>query len=228
MATDTTTAATTTVGGDFDFDDERVQTIVLMRHGVAAHNFEGADLCSPSLLDPPLTLHGKMGAIQAGDKIRTWWKAANNNPNYDGCSVVGNHSSIDLIVTSPLTRCLQTTMHAFLPGDDYGDDCRRDDGGDGAWIPIVCLEHLREACGKHYPDKRREKSVLLVSHFSYFFSMPRIWVAPRRLYFDRLQLHLILSIRRRDDFSRLYMLFSRYLVYCYRNFGGQWFISIRP
>jgi hypothetical protein len=181
MATSTSVATTTT-------GDERVQTIVFMRHGVAAHNFEGADLYSPSLFDPPLTLQGKMGAIQAGDKIRTWWKS--NHPD------LGSGNSMYLILTSPLTRCLQTAMHAFLPGDDY-DHC-----GGGGWIPIFCVENLREACGKHYPDKRREKSVLKVSFCSLSYG--------RCLAYGMFQLCI-------------YWISANVisLVYC-RNVGGQW------
>jgi hypothetical protein len=141
-------------------------------------------LYSPSLLDPPLTIQGKMSAIQAGDKIRTWWKEATrkNHPNDESS---GRHSMVDIILTSPLTRCLQTTIHAFLPGDDYycHHHHRRGDHG-GGWIPIACLENLREACGKHYPDKRREKSVLMVSsrHSLFLLFSMRAWDTPAQRY----------------------------------------------
>jgi phosphohistidine phosphatase SixA len=120
--------------------EERIQTVVFMRHAAARHNFHGAELDSPSLFDPPLVAQGKIAALQAGEGIRTWWHTTQ----------VGE--PIELIITSPLTRCIQTTVIAFLPGDDYERH-----------TPIHCAEEVREAFGMHYPDKRRDKSVLMVS-----------------------------------------------------------------
>ena len=119
-------------------DQTRTQTIVFLRHGVAAHNFRGAELTSPSLFDPSLTYDGKLAAVNAGERIKHWWRQHN--------------ASIDLILCSPLTRTLQTTSLAFLP-DEYSESSPR----------ILCVENLREAFGIHYPDKRRERSVLVVS-----------------------------------------------------------------
>ena len=151
---------------------ERVQTIVLMRHGVAAHNFQGADLNSPSLFDPALTQHGKMAAVQAGDKVKLWWQTARTTTatqsslsHVTGDAISSGASRrIELIVSSPLTRCLQTTFYAFgVPGDDYQSDAGYNNNHQSSSTPpILCVESLREACGKHYPDQRRPKSELEV------------------------------------------------------------------
>jgi hypothetical protein len=125
---------------------ERTQTVVFMRHAVARHNLPDPhtgrppDLHSPALLDPPLVTRGKAAALEAGVRIRTWWHMTQYG------------EPIELIVTSPLTRCIQTSVCAFLPGDSYEYH-----------TPMICFEDVREAFGSHYPDRRREKSVLQVS-----------------------------------------------------------------
>lgn len=113
---------------------------MFLRHGVAHHNFHGADLRSPQLFDPPLTRDGKISAVQAGDKIQYWWSTTQG----------GNR--IETVITSPLSRTLQTATLAFLPGEAYGEEC----------VPFLCVENVREAYGMHYPDKRRKRSVLMV------------------------------------------------------------------
>jgi len=138
-----------TASANAEREQQRVQTVVFVRHGVARHNVLGADgrrpnLEDPALWDPPLLLEGKLGAVQVGQAIQTWWRTTQAG------------EQIDLIVTSPLTRCIQTATLAFLPGDRYNDAA----GGDPASAQLVCKEDVREAFGKHYPDKRREKSVL--------------------------------------------------------------------
>ena len=118
--------------------DDRLQTLVFIRHGVARHNFEGADLRDPALFDPPLVPEGRGHVAMAGHSIRRFFQ------------VLGRE--IGVVLTSPLTRCLQTSSLAFLPGDDYSTERTK----------IVCCEELREAYGVHYPDKRRSKSDLEV------------------------------------------------------------------
>jgi broad specificity phosphatase PhoE len=96
-----------------------------------------------SFMDPPLVAQGKVAAIQAGEAIRSWWKLEQSRNELSRCQ---------LIVTSPLSRCIQTTLLAFgLPGDFYTDD---------TCLPMVSVEAVREAYGTNYPDKRRCKSVL--------------------------------------------------------------------
>jgi hypothetical protein len=88
------------------------QSIVFVRHGIARHNLlddkgNPPNLNNPELFDPPLVLEGKKQAFDAGERLRIWWHTTQ----------VGEH--LELVITSPLTRCLQTTALAFLPGDRY-------------------------------------------------------------------------------------------------------------
>ena len=128
-------------------DNRRVQTIMFVRHGVAKHNLRDPNtnlplnLHDPSLLDPSLVLQGKQQALEAGDLIRQWFRTQNLD--------------IELVITSPLTRCLQTTSLAFLPGEEYCFDRQEP--------KIMVMDQIREAYGMHYPDKRRDKSLLMVS-----------------------------------------------------------------
>jgi len=124
------------------------------RHGIARHNVrdsrtgQGPNLEDPAWLDPPLIRQGRVEALAVGDTIRGWWRHNKTTPS----------DRIELIVTSPLTRCLQTAALAFLPGlSDDGDDAYEDDIDPA---PTVCVEDVREAFGVHYPDRRRRKSVL--------------------------------------------------------------------
>jgi broad specificity phosphatase PhoE len=126
----------------------KTQTVVFMRHGIAQHNIIQSNgttpnLLDPNLFDPPLVRNGKLQALDAGERLRMWWKMTQG----------GNQ--IELVIVSPLTRCLQTVSLAFLPGDQYSKSCKGEP-------TIVCVEHVREAFGMHYPDRRRRKSLLAV------------------------------------------------------------------
>ncbi len=129
---------------------ERIQTVVFLRHGVAKHNvIDPTTGKQPvGLLDPPLIVTGKTAAVQAGCTIQSWWKNCSNSSS----------DSIELIVTSPLTRCLQTTTLAFLiPPADYDDDYRQSPP------TVVCKEDVREAFGMNWEDRLLgEKSLLEV------------------------------------------------------------------
>jgi broad specificity phosphatase PhoE len=126
----------------------RKQTVVFVRHGIARHNLidpqtgKPPDLTDKNLLDPPLVRDGKFQAIEMGDRLKTWWSA-----NQTG--------QIELVISSPLTRCLQTATLAFLPGDRYANEINEP--------RMTCVESIREAYGMHYPDQRRKKSFLMVS-----------------------------------------------------------------
>ena len=117
---------------------EKKQVVIFMRHGIARHNLRDprtgqvADHRDPSLLDPGLVYEGQVMAIRAGHDVQRI------QPN------------IDLLVCSPLTRCIQTTLLAFLPGEKPAP-------------PVLAKEDVREAFGMCYPDKRRSKSHLTVS-----------------------------------------------------------------
>lgn len=138
------TNMTTTQSGN-----ERIQNVVFLRHGVARHNLrdpvtgEGPDIEHPSLLDPPLVYQGKQQALAAGETLRTWFRTTQLGED------------LELVITSPLTRCLQTSTLAMLPGDFYTSNGQKEP-------KFLCTEAVREAYGMHYPDKRREKSLLVV------------------------------------------------------------------
>ena len=132
--------------------EEKIQKVAFIRHGVASHNLPDPRtgkrpwLEDPSLWDPALVLSGKEQALRAGENLKTWWTTTQLG------------EKIEIVVTSPLTRCIQTTMLAFLPGDVYtNSDARIGEP------KILCSELVREAFGMHYPDKRRSKSLLEVS-----------------------------------------------------------------
>ena len=127
----------------------RKQTVVFVRHGIARHNIidpetgKTPNLEDPSLLDPPLLRDGKFQAVDVGERLRAWWDTTQGGRR------------IELVISSPLTRCLQTATLAFLPGDLYCRNIKEP--------TIVCTDSIREAYGMHYPDKRRNKSFLMVS-----------------------------------------------------------------
>jgi hypothetical protein len=169
----TTTTAPTKVDNHI-----KVQTLVFIRHGIAAHNIT-QNYSDPNMIDAPLVMEGKVRSIQTGIDVKNWFrtrKQQQKQPNNSNNTSKGSKSNIDLFVTSPLTRCIQTMTIAFLPGDDYTDD----DDDDYATvntdsvittpqqkqlkslIPIICHEDVREAFGTNYPDKRRSKSILKV------------------------------------------------------------------
>jgi bisphosphoglycerate-dependent phosphoglycerate mutase len=135
---------------------EHIQNVVFLRHGVAKHNLLDPttglqpNLEDPNLFDPPLVLGGKEQALQAGEHLKKLGVKA------------------EVCFTSPLTRCIQTATLAFLPGDRYTE---------GREEPkFFCTAMIREAYGKHHPDRRRNKSVLEVGQIN------------RRLYFFRSEL----------------------------------------
>jgi broad specificity phosphatase PhoE len=121
---------------------ERVQPVIFVRHGVAWHNVlnpQGGGGHRHDLFDPPLTTDGKMQAVLVGDTIRGWLRQQRpREPQY-------------MVLTSPLTRCLQTAMYAFgIPSDSSSHTT----------TTFQCHENLREACGIHKCDARRTKSEL--------------------------------------------------------------------
>lgn len=127
---------------------EKIQRVAFVRHGVARHNLLDPaggrpNLEDPALFDPALVFQGKQQALEAGERLKIWWRTT----QFD--------KDVELVVTSPLTRCIQTSMLGFLPGDSYTIDGRREP-------KFYCTELVREAFGMHYPDKRRQKSILKV------------------------------------------------------------------
>ena len=143
---------------------QRRQSIIILRHGVAVHNVpdprtkQYPDLFDPLVTDPPLIPQGTQQASQIALKIQQFLAAT-------------GRTNVDLVFCSPLRRCLQTASLAFppqqktcsraaattttitspvLPAEPSypGDRCPR----------ILVNELVREACGLHYPDKRRDRS----------------------------------------------------------------------
>jgi phosphohistidine phosphatase SixA len=133
----------------------KIQKVVFVRHGVARHNLldpvtgQRPNLEDPALFDPPLVFHGKQQALEVGERLKMWRDSTQ----------LGDE--VELVITSPLTRCIQTTMLGFLPGDCYTARGRHEP-------KIYCTELVREAFGMHYPDKRREKSLLMVGGYTDF------------------------------------------------------------
>eukprot|EP00934_Nitzschia_sp_Nitz4_P000252 Nitzschia sp. Nitz4//scaffold41_size133979//51842//52612//NITZ4_003343-RA/size133979-snap-gene-0.102-mRNA-1//1//CDS//3329551458//252//frame0 len=153
--------------------EEKIQRVAFIRHGVAKHNVLDAagnrpDIHTIEYWDPPLLYQGKRQALEAGERLKLWWKSA-----FKG-------EQIQLIVTSPLTRCLQTATLGFLPGDVYADRQAIDPEP-----TFYCTELVREAIGEHYSDKRRIKSLLQKhwSHVEFETDMPEddeLWFPDHR------------------------------------------------
>lgn len=126
--------------------EEKRQTVVFVRHGVARHNLldsktgKPADVKDPNLFDPPLLLEGKKQAVEVGERIRVWWHTTQAG------------EQLELVISSPLTRCLQTTGLAFLGGDRYTKDLPEP--------TLACMDAVREAYGMSYPDRRRNRDML--------------------------------------------------------------------
>mmetsp|Transcript_179 Transcript_179/g.216 ORF Transcript_179/g.216 Transcript_179/m.216 type:complete len:232 (-) Transcript_179:1506-2201(-) len=125
--------------------EEKRQTIVFMRHGVAQHNVLDKDgrppsLKDPEMFDPPLVAEGKCQVLDAGERLRIWWHTTQMG------------EQIELVICSPLTRCLQTAALALLPGERYFRGF--------AEPTFCCMELIREAYGMSYPDRRRTKELL--------------------------------------------------------------------
>jgi hypothetical protein len=156
-------------------DGKRKRIIVLIRHGIALHNVidprtgQPCNYCDPYFFDSPLILDDTTmdDMIQMGKNVKEWFKKQ-------------HHPNVELIITSPLTRCIQTALIAF--GGNHHHHHSNNKSNDifpqqqqihqqqnrsqtldnNHEIPIICKEVVREAYGKHYPDKRKEKSKLMV------------------------------------------------------------------
>ena len=93
------------------------KTIYLIRHGVARHNIRGPhgekpDLLDPSYTDPELIRQGEIQASVLGDQLRRRGLTIDDN----SMNMEDNDDTIkpiELVVCSPLTRCLQTASHIF-------------------------------------------------------------------------------------------------------------------
>ena len=115
-----------------------MKNIYMIRHGVALHNVmhDKVDHADPSLFDSHLIPEGQKQAELMGQSF-----------------FQKKEHPVDLIVSSPLTRCLQTAECFARAGNFY--KCS---------LPstAVCHEGLREIFGIHQADRRRKKSELQV------------------------------------------------------------------
>ncbi|CAK9144953.1 unnamed protein product [Ilex paraguariensis] len=145
-------------GGPSLFPLQRCKTLHLVRHAQGIHNVDGDKnykaYMSPEYFDAHLTPLG-------------WQQVDNLRKHVHAC---GLSKRVDLVITSPLLRTMQTAVGVF-GGDGYTD--RMDivplmvanaGNSDRAAIsslnspPIVALELCREHLGVHPCDKRRSIS----------------------------------------------------------------------
>jgi broad specificity phosphatase PhoE len=146
------------------------KTIHFQRHGQGYHNlicdmlrernqpidFESCDpTLNPMLrmefLDPPLTHSGILQSKAAAKRRRRHQT---------------HTSSPQLIIVSPLLRCLQTAQHTF--GEQYRDD--DNDDNDGTRIPWIAHEGCREELGLLVGNKRRCRSEIMADYSHVDFS----------------------------------------------------------
>ena len=127
---------------------QQQKKIYFIRHGVARHNVPDHTGQMPNLFDerytdPQLIKQGEMQACQLGAKLRQMGLISDDmTRSSDTMDVDGNEMRhIDLVVCSPLTRCIQTALHVFPNVNS-----------------ICCHGDAREAFGMHYPDRRSKLS----------------------------------------------------------------------
>ena len=91
-------------------DEIRIQRVIFLRHGVARHNIrdpvtgETPDIYNPEFFDADLVEQGTA-------QVRSVKRRLTNS---------GILTNIELVLISPLTRCLQTAQLIF----DYFDNMR--------------------------------------------------------------------------------------------------------
>ncbi|XP_015892432.4 phosphoglycerate mutase-like protein 1 isoform X2 [Ziziphus jujuba] len=140
------------------FPLHRCKTIHLVRHGQGIHNVDGEknykSYLKPEYFDAELTPLG-------------WQQVDNLRKHVRAC---GLYKKIDLVITSPLLRTMQTAVGVF-GGEGYTDRldvvplmvANAADSGRAAISsldspPIIALELCREHLGVHPCDKRRNIS----------------------------------------------------------------------
>lgn len=151
-------------GGSTLFPLHRCKTIHLVRHAQGIHNVEGDKnykaYMSPDYFDAHLT---KLG----------WEQVDNLRKHVHACGLL---KKIDLVITSPLLRTMQTAVGVF-GGEGYTDrmdvipfmSANAGNSGRAAISslncpPIIAVEHCREHLGIHPCDKRRS-----ISEYQYLF-----------------------------------------------------------
>ena len=156
---------------DCTISSSTTKTIYLIRHGVAEHNVrdpqtgERPNLFDTKFTDPPLIRQGEVQACVLGEQLRKRGLVANtDNENFDNMDVDdaynAHNKTIELVVSSPLTRCLQTASHIFPPYYFRSDGISSKASSLSPFVlnkscTVCCHGDVREAYGMHYPDKRR-------------------------------------------------------------------------
>lgn len=142
------------------------KTIYLIRHGVAKHNVpnpvtgQRPDIANDvTLTDPHLIRQGILQAQVLGERLKR----------------SGTSDTIELVVCSPLSRCIQTAGYVFRDhfrqsAKDVSNGSQHHGGSMNTTMmeyekkhhfiqnnncKVFCHEGTREAFGMHYPDKRR-------------------------------------------------------------------------
>ncbi|XP_077216326.1 phosphoglycerate mutase family protein [Tasmannia lanceolata] len=140
------------------FPLHRCKTLHLVRHAQGIHNVEGEKnhkaYLSPELFDAQLTPLG-------------WEQVDNLRKHVHACGLAKN---IDLVITSPLTRTMQTAVGVF-GGEGYTDgvtvpplmvanagNSNRSAISSLNCPPFIAVETCREHLGVHPCDKRRSTS----------------------------------------------------------------------
>ena len=119
-----------------------IKKLFCIRHGEGWHNVNARLIGSGAYYDkdkqdPSLT---ELGINQAKELGKTWKEK----------------DKLDLIVTSPLSRCIQTTNNIF----------------ENTNIPIVSVDYIREyPASLQYSNRRKNESVLKDKHKNIYFSL---------------------------------------------------------
>jgi len=139
------------------------KTIYLIRHGVARHNVRGPhgekpNLLDPSYTDPELIRQGEIQASVLGEQMRRRGLTINDS-SMDMEDNDDTTKPIELVVCSPLTRCLQTASHIF-PSHFASNNSSNQSSELSPFVldgscKVCCHKDIREAFGVHYPDRRR-------------------------------------------------------------------------
>ncbi|PHT50886.1 Phosphoglycerate mutase-like protein 2 [Capsicum baccatum] len=145
-------------GGQSLYPLHRCKTVHLVRHAQGVHNVEGekdhSAYRSPHLFDAHLTPLG--------------WQQVDNLRKHVHAS--GIFKKVELVITSPLLRCMQTAVGVF-GGEGYTDGIdvpplMVTDAGESNHPaisslncpPFIAVEGCREHLGVHWCDKRRSIS----------------------------------------------------------------------